>query len=1529
MKKFTLSATAFLLGMSLQAQTIKPDYANSAPAPQQLQTKTTTKGKVKLAPASKFNVKPEDAANFVAHSTRYTRVNSSQPTEKVQQRISAPTAYPDETWLQGVYDSRFKKDNEGYKLGQVLSFYAHANTHFYKELGGKQLAYGNLGTQLSYVCDGSKWYAIGANHVDVYDAKTGEQLKSVDTNVGSGARGDTYSPWTKKIYVMNWSGLVEMDPNDFSSNVLGSTEGFTMAVAAAPDGIYYVTYDGKLKKFDLSTKTNSTVMASVKPTDAATGKTVSWANAGAALVYDNATGKFYFSFDNSKYYSKIAVIDPKAGTSDLLINNPGMDLLMAGLYIPYVAPGAPASPTGISYADGKLSFTAPTEAFDSTAVLSGELTAYVTVDGGDTTTFSVQAGEKVSHAIALGNGSHSLTLQVGNQTGKSQARLIKTFVGEDVPVKPKNLTLDANDGTNLHLTWAPPTEGVSGGPIPDDQLNYDIMRYPDEVSVATNYRDTTFTEAIPAVHQRYYYVVTAKNGTQAGLSATSNIVPAGKTWYPPYTEEFRTQADFDFFKVIDGNGDGNTWSFMQPNNDESRGIAYLMGNGVTDSETGFVATYDRDYLVTPAIRLEAGNDYKLSFTTGEEFMLNETMKVMLGTSVDTTSITQTLLPTFTVPKNGRKEVVFNVPSTGDYHLFFLANTVGSSVNIELDNISVSCYANFQGPDSVTNLTATADALGALGNTLTFTTPTKTYKGASLSSISYINIYRDDATKPIHQFTAPATGTSLTWKDTEVAQGNHTYRVVPFNDKGQGKEASVTNWVGVDVPSNVTNVKAVMDEKYHAVFTWDKATGTGVHGGYVNPDDVRYTLKRYNPYNYDDHWEVVADPTSELTVSDTTLTSDAQAFYNYVVVASNATGANDGTEAGIVLGKPYDMPYAESFKDGAVTYDPWTLFANTYNYAWNNITASGVSVTPYDKDNGMMQFSYKDAESNKQVITGPRVSLQGSTSPELSFYMWHGFEAEEGELTLDLYTNYQDEGWTLHKAILDYNNGTEGWQRYSMPLRSDARDIQIAFAATATAPVAAIYIDNIKIGESVQKDLSVENFTMEKRIERGDTATATVVLSNNGTSKATNYKVRLLRDGATYAEATGKELNENQQAVYTFSVPTTVEDASKQYNFQAVVEYDGDALADNDSSKTIRLTVHGSVLPEAENLTGSRQGHDVKLTWQKPTSTRIQDSVTDGFDDYEPFIYEGIGDWTTYDGDGTPTASFNATYTNRNAAMAWQVFNPTKAGFSLEKFDVLKPHSGSQYLACWAASDGYSTVLPNDDWLISSDVKGGTDVDFYVRVPNDGVDANVFEMLYTTGDSTNAEDYVVFDRDSVGGTTDWTHFQYTLPKDATHFAIRGCTNSTNYLVMFLDDITYTPMHSSYTDVTLTGYNIYRNGQLLGNVGSGTTTYTDNSGSDKGDSYTVTAVYQEGESDGTTPYISPADLTGITATSATAFSVMGGKGFVKVLAANGAVRVYSTSGQRVATLSAGRNATVSLPAGIYIVYANGHASKVTVR
>ena len=67
----------------------------------------------------------------------------------------------------------------------------------------------------------------------------------------------------------------------------------------------------------------------------------------------------------------------------------------------------------------------------------------------------------------------------------------------------------------------------------------------------------------------------------------------------------------------------------RPNNDPTLAEAWLHGNGVTDPETGAVATYNDDYFITPKVSLKAGKDYRLSFDWGDNFYYGEKMNIFL------------------------------------------------------------------------------------------------------------------------------------------------------------------------------------------------------------------------------------------------------------------------------------------------------------------------------------------------------------------------------------------------------------------------------------------------------------------------------------------------------------------------------------------------------------------------------------------------------------------------------------------------------------------------------------------------------------------------------------------------------------------------------------------------------------------------------------------------------------------------------------------------------------------------------------
>lgn len=1512
------------------AQTLERTTQNPLTIPKNVTTtEQASKGSTfKLSPSNKYNVAPTDVYSWLSNTKPKESANSITHIRKKTSHIPPAVNVADSVLVYGIFKNTADTPPSELKGLGIYSFHAAPTINFSEEAGGQTIP-----DAVVFVYVKGQYYLFNNGNITIVNASTGEVVKndielSLNGSAVSPMQTATYDPLSDKIFLVYWAedyskAILSVDPHTFETKAIGAMPGYPLSIAAAPDGkLYFMSYPTSLYSLDKTTGEYKLINDAAKP-----DKNYQNGTASQTAAFDWSTGMMYLANLTADWNTHLTKIDPATGNAVNIADFPGKERIV-GLFIPYSDADTPGFASQISYTEGKLNFTAPVNTYSSGKQLSGNLTAYITT-AGNTTELNVEPGQKVSLEYTLAEGKHSIEIEMGNTVGKSPARRLNTFVGQDLPTAVTDLNLSIDDGKNAVLTWKAPATSQHGGPVDDASLNYLITRYPDEVIVATGLKETSYTETIPEVHARYYYTVTVYSDDNAGATVTSNIVTAGAIWFPPYIETFETQADFDSFKIIDANKDGKTWSFMNPLG--QNGQAYLQGNGTRDVDTGiYDGNGNDDYFISPLINLKKDVDYRLSLDTYDQFLTTEHMTILLGKKQDVTG-DETQIASLDMHSNQSYTIIFNVPEDGLYTLLFHGDSPAESVNVSIDNLSLDVYSFFNGPDCVTDVQVKAGEKGVLNNTLTFTTPSKTYKGGTLSSISYVKVYRNGSAKAAQVFNAPKVNETLTWTDTDVEQGNVTYRIVAFNDQGQGKEYLITNWVGLDMPADVSNLKVKMNAENKAVVTYDKVGSIGKHGGYVNPAEVKYVLCRYNEYNFENHWEEVTEYTQELTLTDETFSpmyGARQQYVDYLLVATNSAGSSDGAGTGIVLGEPYERPYKESFAGALVTNAPWTLSASSYYYAWNMVTGSGIAVKPYDNDEGMLQFSYIMDESNTQVMMGPRISLSNSTSPELTFYMYHGFEAEEGDLTLKLYVNYDDEEWE-NIADIDYNNGSYGWSRFSLPLRTDADNVQIAFGAHAADASASIYVDAIRIDESVAHDIAVESVAItSKRIEAGENTQLNVGIANYGVNAAQDYKVILLRDGQAVDSKQGETLAQNSVGQVTFEITTTKADASANYSYQAAIEYELDANKDNDLSNTVRLYVHGSNLPVAENLSGTITEGVVTLQWDKPAKSEIADQVTDDFDSYESFIIDNIGDWKTYDGDGTPTVYFGGPQiAHAYEAKAWQVWAPEEAGFSLDKFDVLTPHSGDKYLTCWAASDGVTQTLPNDDWLISSDVMGGTDVSFYYRMPNEGSDPQVFEMMYSSTDQ-EPENFTAFDRDSIMTGTDWVQFDYTLPTDAKYFAIRSCSKG-SYTVALLDDITYTPLYGSTTTVTLTGYNVYRDNQLIAaNVTE--QSYTDNTAGTEKHVYNVTAVWKEGESNYSNKYVS-SDNTDIDKVATEPdIKVYSSKNAIIITGAEGKpINIYAYTGQKLFSKNAATNTTINVVPGVYLVHVANTTHKVIVK
>ena len=1446
---------------------------------------------------------------------------------------NAPKFYANDPYIYTAMSSSYQTVNEGYEQGQVLGLYLNEKSAIYKEMNGKLLPSADYGSRLAYVRVGDNWYAFNSNAITVVNAKTGDKVKEVPVSLSWAARGGSYDYLRNKFYMITWDGLVEIDAETFETSIVtdlsGLTGGFVTCVACGPDGyIYYITYDGALHKFDRDTKECTDVLANVKISDA-DGKVINWQNQGIAAAFDWTTGLLYMTFLDNDWTDHLTCIDVTGAKEPYNVYSfPGREMTMMGIYFPNPDKASPAPAQEITFNDGTLTFTVPTTTVDGNE-LSGALKAYITVNG-EETAYDVTAGEVKTIDFNL-NGVVMIAIEIGNEVGRSAERRVNTFVGTDIPTHVTDLVLNADDGENFQLTWNAPVTSQNGGPIDDESLNYTVVRMPDNVVVAEKLKDTHFTEPIPARRDRYYYMVSVFTNDQFGADFASNIISGGTEYVVPFKEEFFEQSDFDVWSIVDKNADGQSWTYMHSWGEES-GYLWLRGNGITDPETGFVSTLDDDYAISLPMQLKQGVDYRLQFDLLSISLYSETMEVLLGKGNTVTGDETAIIPQFN-PRDGEMTQIFSVPEDGYYTIMFHANTVGNSLVIGVDNVAVDEYAAFEGPAAVTDVNVEAGAMGALNNTLTFNAPTKTYKGETLESISRIEVYRNNGRTAAKVFDNPQPGEQLSWVDDEVETGLVNYRILPFNEAGQGEEYLTENWVGVDIPAVVTNVKYHMTEDFKATASWDAVTSVGAHGGYVNPDDVTYALYRYFPWDFTEHWHAVTPESKELSATDTDYYGWGQEYVDYVIVASNASGRSEGAAFGIVLGEPYDTPYEESFAWGFASKDPWTLMANSYYYAWKMVDGSGLAVKPYDGDNGMLRFEYIDEDSNDQVMTSPRVTLTKAEKNELSFYMYHGYETDPGDLTLFVYTNVDDQGW-VKAAEVDYNNDTEGWGRYAVQL-PQGNNVQFAFGAKAADASAAIYLDKITVGQTIERDAAIAFFGGQKRVEPGEEAELVVTVANYGAEPLIDYSVAVSMmnpDGTTedFYTFSGEEIKEvpaNGTQRYTLSIEGSRASESKYFNLKAEVLMENDEVAEN-NSRDFKFLMHNSNLPQPENLLGRNDEGRVSLEWSKPSKEEMEDAVVDGFDEYESFVIKDFGDWQTYDGDGTPTVYFGGpTVANAFEPKAWQVWAPVEAGFSLERFDVLTPHSGDKYLSCWAASDGYSSTLPQDDWLISSEVLGGTDVSFWYRVPNEGSDPQVFELMYSTTDQS-PENFVVLDRDSVWGTTDWVQFLFTLPSDAKYFAVRNCSYGA-YTVAFLDDIEYTPAFSSTTKLNLVGYNVYRENQLIAEKVTDTK-YVDQIGAnDAPYEYAVTAVYDNGESRYSNIYTSDENTGVVNVNRDNKVSIYAAERSIHITGADGKVVITTVGGQQVFAAATRAHLTVNVAPGVYVVKVGNVVRKVNVK
>lgn len=1351
-----------------------------------------------------------------------------------------------------------------------------------------------------YMVDYSPYDYDGTVSFRVYDVDAGWRLIEERhlATYSSVASDLAYDPTTDCVYGCFRESATT---NGYFFGTLNTITGFSskiadlkqelIALAATKDGrLYGISIYGMLYSVDKTTGALTEI--------GQTGKTVKYAQ---SATFDYPSGRMLWAM--TPHYThespEICEVNLTDGTVTTLTTIPDR-YEFTGIYTTgsYADDNAPARPTSLkaSLAGTSLTGKALIAMPDRTAggKLASSLGYKLWLDGSLLKEGQSQAGAGVEAALTLTRGMHHMKAVATNSAGRSQFAYCDFWAGSDVvnAVSPKAVMKDAQ---TVSVSWTAPQRGNHDGYFDPSLVTYTVTRQPDAKVVydgsATSFDDN---EVADLQMGYYYYEVAAKVAGEYGDKVRTNVVQVGSALKLPYDQPFNDEVAAKTMTVIDANEDDETWQFF--------GDCFICGV----SQEGLD---DDDWLVTPAFNLSKDSVYQVSMDVKAEEGYSETVAVVAGQKAEAASLTQTVLaPTKVDNVNYRTlSAVFAPKHDGACHIGVHALSLYAEGSyLYLDNLKVKCIGSVKCPGAVTE--AKAEPVGASTDrkvAISFKAPVVNMGGEALTAnLKHITVKRLTDNKVVETFSNIIPGDLCELTDNPSADGTVSYEITAENAVGKGETVTVSTYVGMDQPGAVENLKISSTDDGQVTASWD-APSKGKHGGLIDKASLKYNIANV------DGSSLKSTTVSEPSFSEQmTMKGDEQRLAWYVVTPRTQQGKGIAASTDtIFVGKPYAVPYAESFAKRSMQRGPW--YGSMSALAEWNIMQYGTYADAADLDNGFIAFSTVTTGASSDFI-GPKITLKDTHNPRLSFYVWN-MKRSIHHLRVALRT---PDG-KLHQLDDILPNDFDGedndgrWLKYSYSL-SDLRSyeyVQLIFTGVGgntedLTSIVPLYVDQINVDDPLSFNLTMGDVSaMIDKVSVGDDVTVFANISNTGDKDAADFDICLYRGETLVGKTHVDELAAGQNTdVELKDAPNS--DAALSSLYHAEIAWDSDEEASDNVSKNVVVTVlPGRPFVKDAKAEAAGDMQSVAISWSEPegiSNGAEAEDVVEDFESYVPFTISHFGEWTLMDIDGASTLGIQdgsgdfVQYDNVEAPMAFQVFNPSAVSLSPLYFPT---HSGSQVAAAFSAG----RYTANDDWLISPEVDGAQTITFWACSPNNNYYGTQEQMEVLC----SVEGKSIGSFKKIGSTItvpgQWTQYSADLPEGARYFALR-CTSKDQY-ILFVDDIKY---RKAGTGLKLLGYNVYRDGTRLNVSPITATKYTDNRSVDTDVTYSVKAVYNTGES---------------RAANAVWDSASGIDG-VGVGNAVKHVRIYDISGRQIPLGS-------SLKTGVYIVWENGKAHKICIK
>lgn len=969
-----------------------------------------------------------------------------------------------------------------------------------------------------------------------------------------------------------------------------------------------------------------------------------------------------------------------------------------------------------------------------------------------------------------------------------------------------------------------------------------------------------------------------------------------------------TKKDFANFKIVDNNHDERTWQF------EAKKKA-LMYRYSTKQDAD-------DYVILPAVKItETSHLYMFSIEASpSNATYGESFEMYVGRTPDPKDLKLIFSSgmIYGELQYASYKAYFHAEEPGLYFVAVRATSPRNGWRLYVRNLGVEETDKSVGvPACPENVVVKAAELGQTEAIVSFTMPQQTAAFSPLAADKPLTAVLTCGTAKITVTGLPGTEQSATIK---TEQGYNEISVTVANADGEGLSVTKKLFTGKDIPSVPEVSTSVSKDNMTLQLSWQKNT-VGLNGGYVDPAEVTYKVKKYKEEAGMGTWVDFVDVGNATSYNYTLPVGEALQIANLGITASSSMGENKEV-VGVsgMIGTPYTLPIVEYLRNKQFNFKPVAPeeIDENSNATWGFMDPADVLKEAANESGRAMVGYITHYGKSRAKLSFPKFSMEGQTQVNI--------EIEAYFHDLMPKTQVYAYAFGIQETLLGTIDATmgKGWKKVSFALPSDFDGEKwVGWYLTANYPGESedeyLLIDKYLIRPETPHDLAVTMLDGNLETSIGEKVHYKATVENFGTQQAQLSKARfsLFARGVevssfdVVSQDTPLDIAPNQVISFEYEFNATT-DLLGDIQVKFEILQPDDVLTNN--SLEIQATVLKGEKPVITDLSGKldESGGGMNLSWSSVGKlVGVQ-----GFEKCTPFYYgPKLAEFKNVDMDKKNTYTLTGfKIPHQGYAKAFQVLNYELANITMESY---RPHGGEQCLLALCPDDEATKA---DDWLISPAVKGGTDMSFFLNILNEKYVPEIVEVL-VSNKTDDIADFTLLETIQKSDMA-WQQCSFTLPQDSKYFAIRY--RSFDCFGIMIDDIDYIPASGE----PIVTYRVYKNDNVISNDLEQCSYHVENV--TVGDRFNVSVCVDGVEyAKSNTMLVLSTGVEEIL--QDTECEVLGLQGALCVNAPAGSqVDVWTASGISVASFqTSGKSQYIQVPSGSYIIKIGQTTKKAVVR